>query len=136
MGKYGKENERESKRIAKKASQEKVCWERPAGATFEPKVFRLNRGNFQLTQREVRLEQNGMLVEFALIVSEWKDGESEELLCIDSCHDESVHRHLNNHSQLSVVKELLFDNDLQAGFEIARTEAMKFYDEKSGAGHD
>jgi len=83
-------------------------------------------------QREVRLEANGMLTEFAIVVLEVVEGQDIELLCIDSCNHGSVHRHLENHSKLSVIKELLFEGDLHIGFELAIAEALAYYHTKIG----
>ena len=73
-----------------------------------------------------------MLVEFAITISEIVDDKDVELLCIDSCNHGNVHRHRKNHSELSVVIELLLDNDLDKGFLLAIGEAENFYNDKIG----
>lgn len=92
----------------------------------------LQSNDMRFVQREVRLESSGMLVEFAVTVSQTIEGRQVELLCIDSCNHGSVHRHLNNHKEYSAIKELLFEGDLDAGFALAIDEATNFYLEKLG----
>lgn len=109
-----------------------IPWQPPEGPTYVVSPFVLQSNNLRLVQREVRLENSGMLIEFAITVSQIVEGKHVELLCIDSCNHGNVHRHLNNHKEFSVIKELLFEGDLDAGFDLAIDEATNFYLEKLG----
>ena len=82
--------------------------------------------------REVRLASNGMLVEFAFLVQQVVEDKLTELICIDSCNHKNVHRHLQNHTDFTVIKELSFNKDLDEGFVQAQLEVQKYYFDKIG----
>lgn len=96
----------------------------------------LQLGNYLIAQREVRLESTGMLVEFAIVVSDISGEANREVLCIDNCHRNNVHKHLNNHSEYALVKELLFEGDLDEAFRKAIEEATDLCLDKIGETDD
>lgn len=135
MSKYGRENRRRTSRESLRAEPRKISWIQPEGSTNETTTAH-RIGRFLYTQREVRIETNGMLVEFAIIVSEYISGETREVLCIDSCHRSNVHKHLNNHTEYIVLKELLFEGDLDEAFLQAVDEATDYCLDQIGENDD
>lgn len=131
MGKYGKENDRREKRKSKLLTSKTSCWEPPQGETHSQE-FVNQIGDFRLVSREVRLASNGMLVEFAFLVQQVVEDKLTELICIDSCNHKNVHRHLQNHTDFTVLKELSFNKDLDEGFVQAQLEVQKYYFDKIG----
>lgn len=132
MVKYGRENRRRSKRENKVPVDQLQPWAPPIGDTNE-NTFVIHLGSFFIVNRELRLDTNQMLVEFAVILKQQIGAEQLELVCIDSCNHKNVHKHLNNHSDFSVIKELLFEGDLDKAFIQAQDEVFAFYENLIGA---
>lgn len=122
VSKYGRENRRRTKRDSNRAGEVNLPWVAPDGPTNEITTT-LHLGQYLLTQREIRLEATGMLVEFVVVVSEKSREGRREIMCIDNCHRNNVHKHLNNHTEYSVVKELIFEGDLDDAYRKAVEEA-------------
>lgn len=125
MSKYGRQNRRHTNRQSLRAGEVNLPWVAPDGPTDQTTTT-LQLGQFLLTKREIRLETKGMLVEFAIVVTETARKGSREVLCIDNCHRNNVHKHLNNHTEYTVLKELLFEGDLDEAFRKAIDEATDF----------
>lgn len=135
MSKYGRENRRRTNRVSNRAGEVHLPWVAPNGPTAETTTT-LYLGQFLLTQREIRLESKGMLVEFAVVVSKTTREGRREILCIDNCHRNNVHKHLNNHTDFTVLKELVFEGDLDEAFLQAVDEATDYCLDRIGENDD
>lgn len=135
MSKYGRENRRRTNRASNRDGEVDRPWVAPDGPTSE-NTTTLYLGQFLLTQREIRFEPKGMLVEFAVVVSETTRKGKREILCIDNCHGNNVHKHLNNHKEYTVLKELVFEGDLDVAFLQAVDEATNYCLDRIGENDD
>jgi hypothetical protein len=135
VSKYGRENRRRANKESARDGEVFLPWVAPQGQTTEI-ISTLHLGGFLYAQREIRLESNGMLVEFAIVVSKDTPKGRREILCIDNCHRNNVHKHLNNHKEYAVLKELLFEGDLDVAFLKAIDEATNLCSDQIGGNDD
>lgn len=135
-GKYGKNNQRQSRRQlaeAKRSLEFVRSWSPAADEpTEEQTVFTDVTATTRITQRTVRYERTGMLSEFAVTVSEHNGCRWTERLCIDSCNHGTVHRHKNgdHKSAPDVIRKIESANDIQQGLSDALTEAYDLVDDE------
>lgn len=72
-----------------------------------------------VAQRVVRDVETQLIVEFAVMYCETQpDGQTAEILCIDSCNHGTVHRHVNGDhgSEPQVIREITTQDDVQDGY--------------------
>ncbi|MFJ6429728.1 hypothetical protein [Microbacterium maritypicum] len=115
-GKYGKQKQRQEDRDHKSAlaSLDRVerWWPDPEIET-EESVETAYEDDWQISQRTVVYKNTSQIVEFAVTFSRHTgDDEWAEVLCIDTCNHQSVHRHRDgNHSKLEDI-EFISDQDI------------------------
>jgi hypothetical protein len=87
----------------------------------------------RISDRVVRYDRNGMLIEFAVVLSIFDNGAWREVLCIDTCNHGTVHRHRDgNHDESPEIIATLDPDDLESRHADAIDEA---YDTWERQGH-
>lgn len=75
-----------------------------------------------------------MPVEFAVVVSRRNGDKWDELLCIDTCHRGTVHRHRNgdHDAEPEHILDIYSPREIQIGLSDAIDEAYDFVNEQEG----
>lgn len=91
-------------------------------------------GSLRIYQRTVRYESTNELVEFAVTVTRREGTVWRELLCIDTRHRATVHRHWNgdHDSEPEHIRDIYSTRDIQIGLAQAVDEAYDFVIEQEG----
>ncbi|MDR6572331.1 hypothetical protein J2X60_000967 [Curtobacterium sp. 320] len=133
--KYGRQKRAQQRRdeaALLDAHDQSERWTRdPTEPVWEQEPF-VEIGDVRIYQRTVRYESTNEVVEFAVTVTRREGGSWREMLCIDTRHRATVHRHWNgdHDSEPEHIRDIYSTRDIQIGLVGAVDEAYDFVNEQ------